>query len=189
MEHLKPTSSFKKEPVQRWLTEIAVVAGILNGILAIAHPRQYPLISTQLVKHERDQPEINTWPFAFGALQIIANRSTLLHRDPSGVQGLYDLLLTVGDYGEQAYMLLASLGVALPYDSGTVVLVDAGNIEHGVPRVSGHRVCLALFSRREALKCWATEENSIKVDADKRPLPIAQPTLQEVMRSSGQARR
>ena len=123
---------------------------------------------------------IGNWPFALGAVQIIANRATLLHRDPSGIQGMYDLLFTVGDYGEQAYVALPSLGVSIPYDSGTVVVLDAGSVEHGVPEVNGHRVCLAGFNRRETVKCWATDKAPHLLNKDRQLKPLELPTLTEI---------
>ena len=153
-DNISPTVSFHRDNVQRWLADMAGIAGFLNGILAVIHKSQYQYISGKLDAWSDSDPDVEAWPFAFGAFQIMVNRQTLLHRDPSGRAGMYDLVLTVGDYGEQAYMALPALGVSLPYDSGTVVALDAVALQHGVPHVDGHRICIAFFNRGETIKVW-----------------------------------
>ena len=61
--------------------------------------------------------------------------------------------MTFGNYGLEGFLGLRSLGVSLPYDSGTVVLLLARLIEHGVPRIRGQRFCLSLFNRADVCKC------------------------------------
>ena len=142
-----PTASMREESVGEWLKNMNHVAGILDGIIGVACPAQYQYCDVQLTEVRRAHPEARRWPFTFGAAQVMINRETIYHRDPSSDGHFIDLLLTLGDYGDQAYLGLRTFGVSVPYTTGTIQLNLARYIEHGVPRVQGNRVGIALLSK------------------------------------------
>ena len=148
-----PSRSFQHPAVKDSLQDLSLLAGVLNGILLVTHPGQHQWLSDMLEELFKRDPSIATWPFISTACQFIANRDTLYHRDQHSCLGFYDLLMTFGDYGLEGFLGLRSLGVSLPYDSGTVVLLLARLIEHGVPRIRGQRFCLSLFNRADVCKC------------------------------------
>ena len=90
---------------------------------------------------------VDLWPSVYHAVHVIVNRETICHRDLNGLPGWYDMLVSVGDYGEAALMSARTLGVSLPYDSGTVVMLCSRLITHGVPPVPPDRICLAWLMR------------------------------------------
>ena len=126
--------------------------GLLDGILAVTHPDLYRSAQELMAKLSTDHAPSNhlmqAWPSCFTAVQVISNRLSPWHRDLSSMPGWYDLLLTLGSYGETAVLELPSLGVAVPYDSGSGVLITSKLLLHGVPRVPMDRICYAFYMRR-----------------------------------------
>ena len=104
------------------------------------------------------------------------NRETIYHCDPSSDGNFMDLILTLGDYGDQAYFGLKTFGVSVPYTPGTIQLNIARYIEHGVPWVRGNRVAIALFSKRVVCDLWPKVKGC---NPDKRT------TVEEVMGAHG----
>ena len=133
------------------------VGGVLDGILAVAHPEQYAAareVFQQLYRGPDDSQHrkiADEWPSVLHAVHIISNRETIYHRDTNGRPEWYDLLSTVGSYGEQAVLSMRTLGVSVPYDSGSVVLLCSRLVMHGVPEVAPDRVCYAWLMREDVV--------------------------------------
>ena len=138
-----------------------VVGGLLDGILAVAHPALYEasirLMTKLFADHPASRAVVSEWPSCYSAVQIIVNRQSVRHRDVSGAPGWLDLLLTLGSYGEKAVMELRNLGASLSYDAGSAVLLSARLVVHGVPKVPTDRVCLALYMDQDVFE-WADVE-------------------------------
>lgn len=164
----------KRPEVIDWLRDMSVVGGVFDGIISVVHPGQYDYFKQQLRKEGVRFPLVREWPFAFGACQLIMNRESLFHRDPSSSGNFLDLLTSIGDYGDQAYFALKTFGVSVPYTSGTVQLSLSRWIEHGVPAVDGRRLALTLFSKDVVCKQW-------ELDGSKKV--VARPKLSSVIAS------
>ena len=138
-----------------WMEEMQETGSLLDGILAVTHPDLYHAgrhLMQKLYSHNaRARPVVSTWPSFFHAVHIIVNRETILHRDTNGLPGWYDLLLSVGSYGEAAVFTMRTFGVSVPYDSGSVVMVCSRIIAHGVPAVPADRICLAWLMKENIL--------------------------------------
>ena len=131
------------------MREFQVVGGLVDGILAVAHPELYRsaigLMAKLFADHPPSRAVVAQWPSCYSAVQIIANRESIRHRDVSATPGWLDFLLMLGSYGETAVMEFWNLGASVPYDAGSVVLLSARLVVHGVPKVPADRVCLALY--------------------------------------------
>lgn len=123
--------------------------GLLDGILAVTHPALYQMAHGFLPRLAARVPElqdpISQWPSVFNAAQIVVNRMSLYHQDISGLEGWLDLLLTIGTYSEAGVMVFRNLGVTIPYDTGSIVLLATRTVTHGVPAVPPDRISLAFF--------------------------------------------
>lgn len=124
---------------------------IFSAALGIAHPEQYEL-TRKCLEHVALDPEFSElatrWAFAFHVVTIVANRSTITHRDiRSGGRPLLDILATFGG-SENTVIEFPGLGLRLQYDSGTLVLFSGHVHPHGVSVSRDERVCLALYARR-----------------------------------------
>ena len=131
------------------MVEFEESGGLLDGILAVAHPELYAAAQDLMTKlstvHAPSTFLMQTWPSSFTSIQVIANRQTPFHRVMSSKPGWLDLLLSLGDYGDDAVLEVRSLGISFPYGSGTVVPLSSKLLLHGVPRVNLDRVCYALY--------------------------------------------
>lgn len=131
---------------------------MIDGILAVTHPDLYQSSQVLMEKITRDHDQsrgvMPVWPTCFTSVQIIVNRLSLRHRDISGIPGWFDLLLSLGTYGETAVLELRGLGISLPYDSGTIVPISSKLVMHGVPAVPRDRVCYAFYMSREIFKSF-----------------------------------
>lgn len=145
------------------MQEFQVVGGLLDGILAVVHPQLYrsaiSLMEKLFADHSPSRAVMAHWPSCYSAVQIIANREAVRHRDVSAAPGWLDLLLTLGSYRETAVMELWNLGASVPYDSGSIVLLSARLIVHGVPKVPTDRVCLAFYMDEQVFD-WAKAEKA-----------------------------
>ena len=133
------------------MTDMQETCQILDGILAVTHPALYAagrrLMQRLYQDDARARAVVEQWPSVYHAVHIIVNRETIYHRDVNGLPGWYDMLLSVGDYGEEAVFSMRSLGVCVPYDSGSIVMVCSRIVLHGVPPVPNTRVCFAWLMR------------------------------------------
>ncbi|TFK80112.1 hypothetical protein K466DRAFT_504442, partial [Polyporus arcularius HHB13444] len=145
-----------------WMAAWAESGGLLDGILAVTHPALYQAaLEAQLrvswrVPSLREQ--IASWPSAFTCVQLLINRLTIHHRDTTGRPGWFDMLLSIGTYGEKGIMQFRNLGAAVPNESGSVVMVASSVVIHAVPQVPPDRLCYALFIQ-DAVHEWARVED------------------------------
>ena len=137
------------------MAEMQETGGILDGILAVTHPELYEagraLMQQLYTDNAHARALVNAWPSVYHAVHVIVNRETLQHRDKNGLAGWFDLLLTVGTYGEEAVLSMRTFGVSVPYDSGSIVMIPSRTVLHGVPPVSPDRVCLAWLMKADVL--------------------------------------
>ena len=126
--------------------------GLVDGILAVISPELYASAQELMVKlctaHAPSIFLMQTWPSCFSSIEVISNRQTPWHRDLSSMPGWPDILLSVGSYGENAVLEVPTLGISLPYDSGSVVPMTTKLLLHGAPRVVGDRVCYAFYLKK-----------------------------------------
>ena len=90
---------------------------------------------------------LSFWPSVFTNVSLIANRETLLHRDPRSQEHWFDLLVNAGDYNG-CVLSLPSLGVELAYNPGTLVAFSGRLLQHGANAVDGNRYCLTYYMRK-----------------------------------------
>ena len=146
--------------------------GLLEGILAVTHPSLYNtgLTIFQLLSHTvpKLREIISAWPLIFNSCHIIVNRLSIHHRDWSTNIGWQDMLITLGTYGETGVMIMRNLGVTIPYDAGSVVMLSSPTVVHAVPQVPPDRISYALFMSdsthdyvRQESPSWATVEDCI----------------------------
>ena len=84
------------------------------------------------------------WSLVFTNMQLIANHSAPLHRDPNTLTPWFDLLCTVGDY-EDCFMYIPTLRIILEYPPGTVVTFSGRLLRHAVNRVEGNRYTMVYY--------------------------------------------
>ena len=148
---------------------------LIAGILSIIHPELYHLGQEAWWRRIRGVAEAGTaadvlqlvrcWSVPFTALSVIVNRATPLHRDISGRNSWYDLMLTVGDY-TNGLMRLPGLGVEMRYNPGTMVALCGKAIQHSVESCNGDRGCIAYYMRDAVMDrlglpagTWANRRN------------------------------
>ncbi len=124
-------------------------SGLLDGIFAVTHPALYQAAADVQVRLNAQFPELreqlSRWPTVFNCVHYIVNRMTVHHRDTNGRAGWFDLLLTLGTYGETGVMNFRNLGATVPYGPGSIVLVASRIVIHAVPEVPADRICYAHF--------------------------------------------
>jgi hypothetical protein len=134
---------------KEWVYDFKDSSALLSAILSVVHPELYQAARLALIRLS-DQADLQTtlatWASVFSGVQLIANRSTPIHRDSNSGSEWYDTLATIGPY-TGGRMTLQNIGVELDYPSGTVVNIGGKVIQHGVEPVSGERVCFAYFMR------------------------------------------
>nr|VWP01972.1 Sigma-70 region 2 [Ganoderma boninense] len=139
-----------------WMREFQTSGALLDGILAVTHPALYQealAVAEEVYrKHGACRATLSIWPSAFNSVQVISNRSTPVHRDVGGRAGWLELLLTLGRYGETGILELRTLGVSVPYSSGSVAMLCSRQVLHGVPTVPGDRVCYAWYMNKHLFK-------------------------------------
>ena len=126
-----------------------VESGALFGaILRVAHPELYQAARTAAKLAAQAHPKVRLaleqWPTVFHAVLLICNRETPYHRDVSGNPAWFDLLASLGTYG-QATLALRNLGMQIAYTPGSVVLLSGMLIHHGVAKVKPDRICYAWY--------------------------------------------
>lgn len=139
-----------------WMAEFEISGGLLDGILAVTHPRLYAAaieVAEKLcVAHGSARVLMQEWPSCFSTIEVIVNRETPRHRNIGTLLGCLDLLLPLGTYGENGVLELRNLGVCLPYDSGSVTLLNSKIVLHAVPKVPGDLVCYACHMNKDIFK-------------------------------------
>ena len=135
--------------------------GLLDGIHAVTHPESYSIcrhladrVFTTLPDTRRAQ---SLWLSVQTHFHLIVNRETLIHRDVMGPGRSFDMLLTMGTYGRKAIMELRNLGVSVPYDPGSMVVLAARIISHGVPRVPPDRICYAMYQNEGVFRWFGVQ--------------------------------
>lgn len=145
----------RTDAARHWMEHMEETGGLLDGILAVTHPAMYAtgrtLMQNLCASNAQAHPYVDTWPSVFHALNVIVNRESIYHCDTNGLPGWYDLLASVGTYGEHAVMSFRNLGASVPYDSGSVVLISSRIVIHGVPVVPADRVCYAWLMKDSVL--------------------------------------
>jgi hypothetical protein len=128
----------------------------LGGILSIIHPELYQLGREAIVQlaetqesitgHEDLPAILREWASPFSAMSVISNRESPCHRDMSGRNPWYDMLVTTGNYSH-GRLELPGIGVRLSYDPRTVVALASRLLVHGAAEIKGDRACFALYMR------------------------------------------
>lgn len=86
------------------------------------------------------------WPTVYPAMDIIANRTTLDHRDEGGANTFYDHLVNFGHH-HQAKLHLPDLGADFIYQPGTSVLFSGKALSHSVNTwEGGERLVIAHYA-------------------------------------------
>ena len=146
------------------MREFQSVGGLLDGILAVVQPELYhaaiALVEHMYATHSKCRAVLAQWPSCYSAVHVIVNRETVRHRDMSSGVGWLDILLTLGSYGETAVMEMRNLGVCVPYDAGTIVVLTGRLVVHGVPKVPTDRICLAWYMDEKVFDFFEMEHVS-----------------------------
>ncbi|KAH9918528.1 uncharacterized protein BXZ73DRAFT_80541 [Epithele typhae] len=158
-KNIAETKSYSENGTSAWLQSMARAGAVFDGIMRVTCPAQHCALRAELDELARREPETaGLWCFPTQACHLISNRETIFHCDTGDGSLFYDMVATVGDYGRGAYMGYQSLGFAAPYNSGNAQVFLAKHLSHGVPEVSGDRVCIALFCQRGVLKAWGIDQ-------------------------------
>lgn len=129
---------------------------LVSSILSVVHPQQYQLglLAHQAYVDRRDETIeeiVREWASPFNGLAAISNRATPPHRDSKSDRKLFDFLMTLkGDAGLQ--LELPTLGLHVPYPSGTIVAVSGKQFLHAVARSEEERMCLVWYMRPTVLR-------------------------------------
>ena len=130
---------------------MAESSALLDALLYVTHPELW-CAGFELIRHIKSDegttgilPGVAAWPSVYSAVQIIVNRSTPYHRDTNAQPTWFDMLLSLGNYGERGVMSFRNLGLCVPYDSGSAVMLSSQLVVHGVPDVREDRICLAFI--------------------------------------------
>ncbi|PIL28433.1 hypothetical protein GSI_08467 [Ganoderma sinense ZZ0214-1] len=168
-----PSADVRTTRAADWMAAFEENGGILDGILAMTHPKLYEAAqkATETIwrEHSDSRAIMATWPSCFSALQVIINRSTLGHCDCHGAPGWFDLLVTLGTYGKKAVLELHGLGISLPYNAGTIVPLSSKLLLHGVPKVRGERVCYAFYMHSAILGHFNVPVDAVTYSEARRP--------------------
>ncbi|EIW75351.1 hypothetical protein CONPUDRAFT_66011, partial [Coniophora puteana RWD-64-598 SS2] len=143
----------------QWVAASYEPFGLVSGLLSLIHPQQYSSGRRTLgrcLSNARLHSAVDAWPSVFGAMSVMSNRQSILHRDTSGRPSWYDVLASIGNY-KGGTVSLPGLGVNLEYAPGTIVALYGKLLRHGVPVCSGNRVCYA-FYMRDDVQAWAGVE-------------------------------
>ena len=89
---------------------------------------------------------LKTWCNPFSGLALICNRKTPLHRDNNSRYCWYDILATLGTYGNLSIDIPA-IGMKFSYKPGTMMAIAGRAFTHGVDMADGERICFAYFIR------------------------------------------
>ena len=96
----------------------------------------------------RLRPEFSelAWPTVYPAMDIIANRTTMVHRDEGGANTFYDHLINFGQ-PHDATLELSDLGAKFVYKPGTSVLFPGKALNHSVDNWGkGERLVIAHYA-------------------------------------------
>ncbi|KAG1895262.1 uncharacterized protein F5891DRAFT_984344 [Suillus fuscotomentosus] len=148
------SASYKPVEVQEWLATLSATEYFWNAITAVLAPDLFKVgtlaisrIIQELQGSDRTSPPICDWPSIFSGLEIIANCTTLLHRDFGGAPSLFDLLISLCS-GHEAKLTLADVGAELNYYPGTMVFIYRKVLQHSIgPWGPGERLVNAHFMR------------------------------------------
>jgi len=131
------------------MRRVGTAEWLCNAVTALIAPELYEagkqaIEQVQLGQDmHRTHGNIALWPSVFTGMQIIANRTTLPHRDRGGAPTHYDLLLSVGTHGK-AELHLPEFGARLSYAPGTIIVLGGKVFLHEVDGwEDGERVCVA----------------------------------------------
>jgi len=149
------SASYGSVEVQHWLSALSTTEFFWNAITAASAPDLFEAGATAISRivqglQESDKPvsvPISNWPSIFSGLEIIANRTTLSHRDTGGSASLFDLLISLGS-GHEAKLVLADVGAELDYYPGTMTLISGKVLQHSIgPWGKGERLVIAHFMK------------------------------------------
>ncbi|KAG0703425.1 hypothetical protein DFH29DRAFT_874531 [Suillus ampliporus] len=146
------SASYRSVEVQEWLAALSATESFWNAITAVSAPDLFEagtLAITRVIQELQGSasPPICHWPSIFSGLEIIANRTTLSHRDPGGAPSLFDLLISLGS-GHEAKLMLADVGAELNYCPGTMVFISGKVLQHSIgPWGPGERLVIAHFMK------------------------------------------
>lgn len=136
-------------------------------MLRVAHPALYEagrdlLIGLNSVPELH--PAVENWTSVFGAISIISNRESPVHRDSGTNARWYDALTNIG--GDiDTRMDWPSFGIQLQYRSGTTILFSGYAIPHGVAGSEKERVCFAHYMKDNVHERFGVEApNWMKLD-------------------------
>lgn len=122
---------------------------LCSALLFVTHPALYraarvtmaraaDAASTAVGEHHR------LWPSVWHSTQVIINRETPFHRDTSGKDTWYELLMSLGTCSKAA-LVLRNIGIQVGYLPGTAVLMSSRLIHHGVAKVEPDRICYTWY--------------------------------------------
>ena len=142
------------------MSELDETGQLLDGILAVAHPELFKHAGRLKATMVKNNPSwasiISQWPTHYLAAHLIVNRESLFHRDPKATPGWLDMLASLGTEGDESSILsLRTLGVSIPYGTGTIALINGAVVVHGVPPVIGDRICYAWGMNRHIFEYYS----------------------------------
>lgn len=139
------TPSYRTCEAQEWRKEITETCALLDAIISVMHTPLYnaAVIARKKLMAVTAMPgynELYYWPSIFQGTHVMVNRETLYHQHAHSKPGWLDMLVTCGGTRGRGLLSLRTLGASVPYDSGTVALINARVVSHGVAPVGPDRI-------------------------------------------------
>lgn len=134
---------------REWLHETHEYEALISGMLRVAHPKLFEAGRDVLLAMRSVPdlvPAVQNWTSVFGAISIVANRESPVHRDQGTNPRWFDALTSIGGDLETR-LVLPGLGISLQYRSGTTVLFSGYTLAHRVSRSRAERVCFAHYMK------------------------------------------
>lgn len=156
----KPSRSYEGDGPHSWAHAMKESGVLISAILSVAHPALFragqaamrTLAGVDTVSHA-----LASWPTVFDKVHLICNRESPYHRDSSGLPTWYDLIMTLGSY-RWGTLALRNLGVQVSYRPGTIALISAYLIHHGVGPVGPDWICYSWFMCKEVHQNHGVED-------------------------------
>ena len=156
-----------------FMADIAVAENLCNVALALIHPDLYraSLESISKIKNDKNlvahyHQNVQLWPSAFSAIQVIVNRQTPCHRDQGAFPTSYDLLLSLGTHSD-ARMTLREIGASFLYTPGSVMVLSGKVLLHECMSWSGgERICVSHFIKDSVHERCAVQRPNWPIERD-----------------------
>ena len=154
MDPIVVSTDYRTERAAKFIRHIRHAEAILNCIGMLICPELFTAGAKAISKLKNGEnldewyDNVKLWPSFFSGLEVISNRTTLVHRDSKSAPAMYDFLVSAGNHKE-TWFTLPDIKTKLLYESGTVTAICGKVLRHGVKtwQKDTNRLCIAHFMR------------------------------------------